>query len=141
MKHKTKVKLGLFTIILAVLLSGIQFFLFNFKLLKNEIRLYPDYPDKNEFSKYEQQFSAVKKALPPYGSIGYITDDKIRAFNKDSDYFIAQYLLAPLIVLNSADQEYVISKFYYPIKPEIYKKYKLVKDFGDGIILFKRVDS
>lgn len=142
--HKIRVRIGLFVVISAILLSSIQFSLFNIKLYKNEIEFYPGgYPGKEEFSRHEEQFKAIKEALPSHGSIGYITDDISKGFNRESGYFVAQYMLSPLIVLNSADQEYVISNFYHPINPEIYKKYNLVpeKDFGGGIILFKRVDN
>jgi hypothetical protein len=49
-------------------------------------------------------------------------------------------MLSPLILVDSTEQEFVLGNFNKGIKPEIYKKYKLnlVKDFGDGVMLFRK---
>ncbi|OGI03419.1 MAG: hypothetical protein A2104_00845 [Candidatus Melainabacteria bacterium GWF2_32_7] len=139
----TRIKLGLTIIILAVFLSNIQLLVINLDFFNKKIEVYPNYPDRKQFIKYEQQFKTVRKELPLYGSVGYITDDKIRAFDRDARFFVAQYMLSPLVVVNSINYKYIIGNFYAPINPESYKKYNLVliKDFGDGMMLFEREDK
>ena len=127
-------------IITAILLSVFHLFTFNYSLFSGKSVLYPDYPNREQFAKYQKIFHALKQELPSYGIVGYITDDKIKAFDVDAKYFVTQYMLSPLVVVYSTDHKYVVGNFYNRIKPEIYKKYNLtlVKDFGDGIILFSK---
>jgi len=82
----------------------------------------------------DQRFSALKAALPERGVVGYIGEPGIPAL---ADYYLAQYSLAPLVIDHSPNHPLVIGNFPdSSSKNALPNDLKLVKDFGDGILLF-----
>lgn len=90
-------------------------------------------------SRSDLRFSALKATLPERGVVGYIGDPGTPAL---SDYYLAQYALAPLVVDHSSNHALVIGNF--PAAPAMSappKDLRLVKDFGDGVLLFVGEDT
>jgi hypothetical protein len=95
----------------------------------------------------ERQFAALRAILPPKGIIGYASD--ARPEDMGREYFLIQYALAPLVVVNSdsgVSPEYVVGVFDDTLSDKttsgagggaIEKSLVLVRDFGNGVMLFR----
>jgi hypothetical protein len=96
-------------------------------------RLSPD------ISKYESRFIPLAQTLSKHGVVGYIDDgDKELSTTR---FYIARYAISPVIVARSIDYPLVVGNFPGAAPDfETYRKKGLVpiRDFGDGVILFKR---
>ena len=97
-------------------------------------RLHPD--DIAQHS--EQRFAAVKAALPQQGIVGYTGDS-----NSPADYYLVQYALAPLVVDNSVNHPLVVGNFSGPQPPQSLPsaRLQLLKDFGNGVLLYTNRDA
>ena len=84
------------------------------------------------------RFASLKASLPERGVVGYVGEPGAAALG---DYYLAQYALAPLVVDHSENHPLVVGNFPSPpaaspaIRPPS-ENLQLVKDFGDGVILF-----
>lgn len=120
-------------------------------LLGQSLRLYPDLPEKDPVTIHEERIRQLKPFLPASGVVGYVTtveNSRIFADEKTfrnveylAQYVLTQYTLAPLIVRNSPEFPLVIGNFLDgPPAPGFLEKNGLVpvKDFGDGLILYRR---
>lgn len=86
----------------------------------------------------DQRFAALKAALPPQGVVGYVGESGSPAV---ADYYLAQYALTPLVVDHSSNHPLVVGNFPLssPIPPS--GNLQLVKDFGNGVLLFANKDT
>jgi hypothetical protein len=129
-----KVKIGILLIVLSALFS-------NSFMFWEEIEKYRKSPDKDEITAYENRFKSVKTMLPPHSVVGYITD--ITDQQSDQwymEYFLTQYTLSPVTVINETSRPLVIGNFHNPIDSSIiYYDLNLVlfREFDNGVILFK----
>ncbi|HTZ81681.1 MAG TPA: hypothetical protein VMB66_00730 [Candidatus Acidoferrales bacterium] len=81
----------------------------------------------------DQRFASLKAALPAHGVIGYIGESGVAG---TADYYLAQYALAPLVVDTSDDHPLVIGNFPDRPNPPSPLDLKLIRNFGDGLLLF-----
>jgi hypothetical protein len=96
-------------------------------------RLFPD----DIATRSDQRFAAVKAALPKQGIVGYIGDS-----GTPGDYYLAQYALAPLVVDNSPGRPLVVGNFSTPPPQSLPSaRLQLLKDFGNGVLLFADRDA
>lgn len=81
----------------------------------------------------DHRFASLKAALPPRGIVGYIGEPGVAG---TADYYLTQYALAPLVVDKSENHPLVIENF--PDRPDepAPPNMKLVRNFGDGVLLF-----
>lgn len=120
-------------------------------LLVQSIGIYAGLPDKDPVTIHEARIAQLKGSLPASGEVGYVTtveNEKIFAYERAmrnveylAQYALTQYTLAPLIVRNSPELPLVIGNFLDgPPAPGFLEKNGLVpiKDFGDGLILYRR---
>jgi hypothetical protein len=137
--YSTRIKVGIITLILFTLFSNIRL------LFHQIISFKPKSIGEDYISLSEKRFTALKKALPPHGAVGYLTDvypEKI-AVNAMAmaGYYAARYSLAPIVIANTPEKKLVVGNFQN-IKgyPQIYKKYGLVpvKNFNNGLFLLRR---
>lgn len=86
----------------------------------------------------DQRFASLKAALPTRGVVGYIGEPGVAG---TADYYLAQYALAPLVVDHSENHPLVIGNFpdrpNEPPPPNM----KLVRNFGNGVILFSNEEA
>jgi hypothetical protein len=84
------------------------------------------------------RFARLKAALPQRGVIGYVGDSGESGV---APYYLAQYALAPLVLDRSPNHPLVVGNF--PLRPPAHSvvNLRLVKDFGDGILLFAGEDQ
>ena len=82
----------------------------------------------------DQRFATLKAALPERGVVGYVGQPGTPGL---PDYYLAQYALAPLVLDHSPNHALVIGNFPMALltgSPSA--DLHLVKDFGDGLLLF-----
>ncbi len=84
---------------------------------------------------YEERFAAVSQDLPPHAPFNYVSD-----YNHHTDFFFARYALIPgrmVLGLEPAQDLLVVQYLTTPGIPE-FKNYRLLKNYGNGVMLFKR---
>jgi hypothetical protein len=90
--------------------------------------------------KYGKTLKCVKQNLGDEKTIGFITSLTDFKDQRQEKFFQTQYILAPIIVENSAEHEIVIG--YYPegIQPEVLTRYNLdiKKDCGNNLVVFEK---
>lgn len=116
----------------------------NFNLLfSKSTALKPNLLGRDRITLQESRYEQLKKALPRHGIVGYISNlkaDDIRFDPGFGEYYFTQYALAPLVVVRSSEQSLVIGNFLGrgSARPAALTNMVLVKDFGNGIMLFRR---
>ena len=103
----------------------------------------------DEISVYERRFRDLRAALPARGLVGYLGDPELaHATSREANaaallrfrrYLLAQYTLAPLLLVQSTRPEFVIGNFSDPAARPAPAGFQVVRDFGDGVVLYRRV--
>lgn len=106
-----------------------------------------EHPD--EVTRHEDRFQALKQVVPRHGVVGYVSDPDPVAMSDPASwqarqafkrYLIAQYALVPVVVLRSLEADLVVGDFSgsdgrgRAAPPG----FVMAKDFGDGVVLFRR---
>jgi hypothetical protein len=84
-------------------------------------------------SRSDVRFAALKAYLPASGVVGYIGET---GNSSTPDYYLSQYALAPLVVDFSTNHAIVVGNFPSSLPAQIPQNLRLVKDFGNGVMLF-----
>jgi len=102
----------------------------------------------DEISTYERRFQEVRAALPARGVVGYLgrTDsagltpaEREAASLRDfKHYLLAQYALAPVVLIESTEPDFVVGNFDSGKAPSAPPGFRLERDFGNGLVLFRR---
>jgi hypothetical protein len=53
-------------------------------------------------------------------------------------YLLAQYALAPLVLIESTEPDFVIGNLDSGKAPSMPAGFRIERDFGDGLVLFRR---
>ena len=135
----SRARLGLALVLLYALASGAAWL----KLAASIGRSAPD-----EISTYERRFQGVRAALPARGVVGYFgrTDSAGRtpAEREASSlldfkrYLLAQYALAPVVLIESTEPDFVVGNFDPGRSPSTPAGFRIERDFGNGLVLFRR---
>lgn len=93
---------------------------------------------------YEKRFKNLTRVLPSNGTVGYVSDCVENVYTINTRLYIAQYALAPVIIVKSADAQFVVGNFCDSvITPG--SNYELIfnscKDLSKGVALFQRKDE
>jgi hypothetical protein len=102
----------------------------------------------DEISTYERRFQGVRAALPARGVVGYLgrTDTAGRTpAERDASslldfkhYLLAQYALAPVVLIESTEPDFVVGNFDRGRAPSTPAGFRIERDFGHGLVLFRR---
>jgi hypothetical protein len=96
---------------------------------------------EDEISHYEARLRLLKSALPSRGVIGYLSEPGLPPLFIDwaRGFSLTGYVLAPLIVVNNTAPALVIGNFRSPGPGHTIPDPTLVpvRDFGDGVLLFR----
>jgi hypothetical protein len=93
----------------------------------------------------DRRFAPVLRALPAHGVVGYLSSlpsDKL--FNSAlgvAHFYLTQYALSPVIVVNDANRELVVADAYRGRRIAAPPPLVLLRDFGNGVALFVRKGS
>jgi hypothetical protein len=91
-----------------------------------------------DITSYIKRFDEVKEHLGGLKLVGYVYRGDFNVMN----YYLAQYALAPLVLVNNPNLPLNIGNFgrrtHRFIKKSIQPKYKVVKNFGNGVFLLRR---
>jgi len=92
-------------------------------------------PGRDPMTLFATRLEGIRRGLPPYGVVGYITDPPN---DINQELIWTRYYLAPLLVLPSSQRHQVIGNFHKPVSAEFLSEQHLVliKDYGDGMMLF-----
>ena len=113
---------------------------------QSAIRLLQDgstYLANDPISRDEQRFAALKDDLPKWGEIGYLDSPNLDEAAAKEFYFRVQYILSPLIIVESTEYEFVIGNFPEDrdkTMPASVNDLILVKDYGNGVFLWENAD-
>ena len=103
---------------------------------------YPTAPSPDGVTAFESRFSGLRAMLPAQGVIGYMTDPggNMDATDAAAEFHLAQYALAPVIVVPTADRRYVVGNFHQVVTVGTLREkgFKLVREFGNGIALLEK---
>ncbi len=101
------------------------------------------YVANDSISKDERRFSALKEDLPTMGRIGYLDSPDLDEWAAKARYYSVQYILSPLIIVDSTDYEFIIGNFPEDLDntmPDSVNDLILVRDYGNGVFLWKNED-
>jgi hypothetical protein len=89
-----------------------------------------------EIGLFDNGISLVRQSLPTSGTVGWYTDAPGGA-SALQEFYLAQYALSPLVVVNNTDQKLVIASIHSAQGKVTDPKLQLVRDFGNGIQLLR----
>jgi hypothetical protein len=102
---------------------------------------FPKAPPLDGVTEFDSRFHALRAMLPAKGMIGYMTDPETPAAdtNAQAEFHLAQYALAPVIVVQSAEQRYVVGNFHKVVTAGALRDrgFKVIREFGRGIVLLE----
>lgn len=112
---------------------------------------WPASEGQDEITAYERRFDELRSELPPHGVVGYLghpeptgatpQEANAAALLHFRRYLLAQYTLAPVLLIESTDPELIVGNFYPGTLPPVPAGLQIVKDFGGGLVLFRRTGS
>jgi hypothetical protein len=110
-------------------------------LFRRVADVYVAAPAVDSVTEFTSRFDGLRQMLPSKGNIGYMTDPDTPAedANALAEFHLAQYALAPVIVVRSDQQRYVVANFHRQVSTGSLKDrgLVLVREFGKGIALFE----
>lgn len=129
--YSTRVKTGAIGLVMLVSLVN------TFSQLKNSPRDVVTDP----VTQGAKRFAPLKQVLPRYGAVGYVNDAEAAEHDEQSEVGLdyAQYELAPLVVDKGSHYQFVIGDFRDPGNVSRFASemnIKLIRDFGNGLVLF-----
>ncbi len=85
---------------------------------------------------YEERFAAVRQDLPAHAPFNYVSDHP----DQSVDFLYARYALVPARLVRGLKPSHNLLVVQCLNTPEIpsFKGYKLLKNYGNGVMLFKR---
>jgi hypothetical protein len=115
----------------------------NFKSLHKGMQRYNRH-EPDQITMLEKRLAEIKAVLQNQAIVGYVSDYEDHSDEEWMAYTRIQYVLAPIILVRGLKPNFVICNFQHT-QPDIeaYQKedLSLRRDFGNGVILFERLDS
>lgn len=144
---------------LGMILAGLFALLSNYFLFRGTLASKSTLVGTDPITTYEKRFEELKLFLPPRGIVGYMSGsnpenldmfDIAHALIK-KEYHLAQYAVSPIILRPATDD--VVQYLFFVIIDEYGggflesqarkkipppKNFNLIKDFGNGLLLYRR---
>ena len=109
---------------------------------------WPTQSGEDAISAYERRFDRLRRALPSTGVIGYLGSPDPNAPANGAGpspallhfrrYLLAQYTLAPLLLVEDTTQALVVGNFERDALPAPPAGFEMAGEFGGGLRLFRR---
>jgi hypothetical protein len=103
---------------------------------------------QDEVSTYERRFQELRPALPAGGVVGYLGHPDLTEVSTEQwaeaahlhfrRLLLAQYSLAPALLIEGTEPELVIGNFDPGTRPPAPPGFQVMRDFGQGVVLFRR---
>jgi hypothetical protein len=127
------------------LFSAIIIFSFhnNLQALQKGIERYKR-KELDQVTIYEKKFIELKAFLQDHMVVGYVSDYDANSDEDGMAYGMTQYVLAPIILVRGKKRNFIVGNFHSAnpnIKAYEEENLSLYRDFGNGVILFQRVDN
>lgn len=86
---------------------------------------------------YEERFAAVRPDLPAHASVNFVSDQQ---HIENGDFLYVRYALVPARMVKGLKPAHDLLVVQYLNTPGIpsFKGYQLLKNYGNGVMLFKR---
>jgi hypothetical protein len=105
---------------------------------------------QDEISAYERRFDELRSVLPAQGVVGYLGHPAVgevppgearaaAAHLHFRRYLLAQYALAPVLLIESTEPELIVGNFDRGPLPTAPPGFRVVGDFAEGLVLFRRL--
>ncbi len=104
----------------------------------------------DEISVYDRRLAALRPMLPEAGLVGYLghpeptgptpRDSNAAALLHFRRYLLAQYALAPVLLIESTEPEVVVGNFDPALPRPPTHGLRTIRDFGDGLVVFGRTE-
>ena len=126
---------GVFILVILDVLAG------NVRDVGKELKRFNNQTTVNEDALHVKRFEKLKDKLPGEGILGYFTN---RGYSADDDarfFYLTQYALSPLIIVRSTEPQTIIADVRDSFNSDKFSKKHncyLLKNFGDGILLFRK---
>lgn len=145
----TRVRAGLGIVLLFVIVSDAQW-------LRLAAGISSRTPREDEVGRHEARIRPIKESLPSRGVIGYMPDpmatdlpvnftcavpppDRLACVNHYKGFYLTRYTLAPLVLVHSTEPDLIVANFATnTVSTSIAPDLILVRDFGEGVMLFQR---
>ena len=98
----------------------------------------------DQITKYEKRYRGLKAVLQDQAIVGYVSDLDDGSDEDEIAYTMTQYVFVPIILLRGKRPHLVIGNFQRAtpdIKAYEKENLSLRRDFGNGVMLFERMDS
>jgi hypothetical protein len=103
--------------------------------------VYKSYSEgRNQIAVFEARFASIRKALPLHSVVGYATDAAPDQTTRSTEYYLTQYALSPVVVVDDSNQPLVVANFHTTsVNPQLLRARRLVpvQNFGDGVFLLR----
>jgi hypothetical protein len=109
---------------------------------------WPAHASQDEISAYEHRFAELRALLPARGVVGYLghpdpagvapREANAAALLHFRRYLLAQYTLAPVLLTESTGPELVVGNFEPGAAFPAPAGLRVIRDLGDGLVLFRR---
>jgi hypothetical protein len=85
---------------------------------------------------YEERFAAVRQDLPAHASVNFVSDQH----TENGDFLYVRYALVPARMVKGLKPAHDLLVVQYLNTPGIpgFKDYQLLKNYGNGVMLFRR---
>ena len=110
----------------------------NGRIINREIERLGE-PGRTEEARYERRLRPLEEVLPEHAVVGYVTDEGTENQKKIKDFYLAEYMLSPRILVRDRNYPYVIGGYYEIARPDraASRDLALIKDFGCGVQLYR----
>lgn len=73
-------------------------------LMMKTVRLYREIGTADDVGQYEKRFEEIRRILPPFGVVGYRTDERDNLAKISAELNLTQYALSPVIIMPTEKQ-------------------------------------
>ena len=124
-----------FIIVILDVLAG------NVRDVRKELKHFYNQKVENKETHHVRRFEKLKDKLPGQGILGYFTNREYSTGDDARFFYLTQYALSPLIIVRSTKPQIIIADVSDSFNSiEFSNKYNchLLRNFGDGILLFQK---
>jgi hypothetical protein len=109
-------------------------------LLLDAAKAYSVKPETSQTAAFQGRFAEIRRALPSHGVVGYVTDAAPNQATRTTEFYLTQYALSPVVLVDDPNQKLVVANFH-SVSPDqaLLSATRLtpVRNFGNGVFLLR----